>query len=202
MRTLCVMVKAPVMGRVKTRLGRDLGMVTALRAQRVMTAMVLRRLYRPKEWSLILAVAPDAEVRTPAFPGHLMRWPQGRGDLGRRMQRVFDAMRDHGPVVVIGADIPGIAPHDIRAAFAALEAKGAVIGPAGDGGYWLIGVGRRRRVTPFSNVRWSTAHAMADTLRNLQNGTTEILRTLPDIDTGGDWRAWERQPPSVRMRGI
>ena len=109
-------------------------------------------------------------------------FPQGGGDLGRRLRRLL-ATLPPGPVVVIGSDTPGITPADIASAFQALGAADAVVGPALDGGYWLIGLRRTpRRVDPFDGVRWSTAHALADTLANLKGRPVARLRTLEDID--------------------
>lgn len=201
MKTLCVMVKAPVMGLVKTRLAREIGPVSAVAAYRAMIAQTLRRLGRDGRWRIVLAVTPDAQCATAAFPAALRRMKQGRGDLGARMQRAFDALRPKGPVVIIGSDIPGIAPRQIARAFAALEAGDAVLGPAPDGGYWAIGLGRRRRLAPFKAVRWSTPETRKDTLANLRGARVLLVDELIDVDTATEWRAWSRQPASVRLKG-
>ena len=74
------------------------------------------------------------------------------------MQRVFDHM-PNGPVIIIGSDIPNIRTRDIAQGFQALGQHDAVIGPAPDGGYWLVGQSRRPKVLAmFSNVRWSGPH--------------------------------------------
>ena len=102
------------------------------------------------------------------------------------MQRVFDGMPP-GPVVIVGADIPGVERHHIWAAFKALGQSDAVIGPADDGGYWLIGLKRRPRIPQiFDGVRWSGPHAMSDTLQNLKGHRVARLDTLIDVDTGAD----------------
>ncbi|WP_293205050.1 DUF2064 domain-containing protein, partial [Parvibaculum sp.] len=116
------------------------------------------------------------------------------GDLGHRMGRLFRDLPP-GPVVIIGADIPGIERHHIAEAFAALGNHDAAIGPAEDGGYWLIGLKRRPRVAEiFHGVRWSSEHAMKDTLKNIrgQNMSVATLPRLPDIDTGADLAKWRR----------
>lgn len=202
MRTLCIMVKAPVMGLVKTRLARQIGAAAAVAAYRAMIAQSLRRLGCDTRWRLVLAVAPDAAAATRSFPTQIVRMKQGRGDLGVRMQRVLDGLRRHGPVLIVGSDIPGIAPRHIALAFAKLEANDAVLGPAPDGGYWAIGVGRRRRLAPFSNVRWSGPQARADTLANLHGARVTLLTELADVDGAQDWRTWTRQPASVRLKGV
>jgi glycosyltransferase A (GT-A) superfamily protein (DUF2064 family) len=106
-----------------------------------------------------------------------------------------------GPVVIVGSDIPEIDAAAIRAAFAALRSHDAVFGPAIDGGYWLVGLRRRpppRRHLPgtlFRDVRWSTEHALADTLAGLPKGARiALLHELADVDDVATWRAWrERQ---------
>ena len=90
-----------------------------------------------------------------------------------------------GPVAVIGADIPGITTQHIADAFHRLRSQDAVIGPAEDGGYWLIGLARRRAPPPclFANVRWSGPHARLDTLATLAGHRIGEAATLADIDT-------------------
>ena len=186
-RTLVVMLKEPRVGRVKTRLGRDIGMVAAAWWFRHQVRRLLRRLDDPR-WDLVLAVAPDrAGMTSRVWPGHLPRIPQGRGDLGARMARAV-RHAPSGPVCVIGGDIPGITAAHIAQAFAALGSHDAVFGPAPDGGYWLIGLRRVRAVPPhlFAAVRWSTAHALADTQATLRDHRIARVATLRDVDTVAD----------------
>lgn len=185
--TLVIMVKEPHPGRVKTRLGRDIGMTRAAWWFRHQSAALIRRLQDPR-WDVVLAVAPDHEgVSSRVWPAHLPRWPQGSGDLGARMGRVFHHM-PKGPILIIGADIPGIEPVHIGRAFQALGAHDAVIGPAPDGGYWLIGMAGRRAVPRglFDGVRWSTQHARADTLATMADLRVAQIDSLTDVDTVAD----------------
>ncbi|MBT8475942.1 MAG: TIGR04282 family arsenosugar biosynthesis glycosyltransferase [Alphaproteobacteria bacterium] len=177
------MVKEPRPGRVKTRLGRDIGMVAAAWWFRHQTTRLLRRL-RDGRWDLILAVSPDRDgMQSRVWPADLSRIPQGQGDLGDRMARIFRNLPP-GPVVIIGADIPAVSSAHISRAFAALGRNDAVIGPAPDGGYWLIGLSRVGRISAslFRNVRWSGPHALSDTVTSL--GALRIARTdtLRDVD--------------------
>ncbi|CAN0587899.1 unnamed protein product, partial [Ectocarpus sp. 12 AP-2014] len=154
--TLVVMVKVPRPGRVKTRLGRDIGHVPAAWWFRHQVARLLMRLRDPR-WDIFLAVAPDAEgLRARCWPADLTRRAQGRGNLGDRMKRQLRAAR--GPVCLIGGDIPGITRTHIARAFHALGSHDAVFGPAVDGGYWLVGLSPRRAppAQMFDAVRWST----------------------------------------------
>jgi len=185
--TLVVMVKEPHPGRVKTRLGRDIGMTAAAWWFRHQTRKLLNRLEDPR-WTVLLAVSPDREgLNSRIWPVHLPRVAQGRGDLGDRMGRLFQGL-PHGPVAIIGADIPEISKSHIAEAFRALGNHDAVFGPAPDGGYWLIGLKRSRAVssTLFQGVRWSTEHALADTKASIPTLRTAHIATLQDIDTVAD----------------
>jgi|TARA_R110002012_G_scaffold120035_1_gene269185 rSAM/selenodomain-associated transferase 1 len=195
MQTLVIMVKEPRPGRVKTRLGRDLGMTAAAWWFRHQSRALIRRVQDPR-WQVVLAVAPDkAGLNSRVWPAHLPRWPQGRGDLGDRMGRMLRAAAP-GPVCVIGADIPGIRPAHIADAFRALGNHDAVFGPAPDGGYWLVGLKRARPVPPtlFANVRWSTQHALADTIATLPDHRIARIATLNDVDTIDDLPMTKRGP--------
>lgn len=186
---LFIMVKEPHPGRVKTRLGRGIGMTAAAWWFRHQSSSLIRKLGRDPRWQTVLAVAPDREgLMSRVWPPHLPRWPQGTGDLGDRMGRIF-RRAPPGPVVIVGADIPGIAPALIARAFAALGDHDAVIGPAPDGGYWLIGLKRGARPVPsgiFDGVRWSSATALEDTRASLGKAGITFIDTLRDVDRATD----------------
>ena len=191
---LVVFARTPRVGQTKTRLARDIGTIKAWAFAKLSLHAVVRPLVRDPRWGCWLAVTPDRAV-------HLRRvWPQShgvvtqsRGDLGRRMAAVSASLAP-GPVVIIGADVPGIRPHHVAQAFRALGRFDAVFGPAGDGGYWLVGMKRRPRFTDlFRGVRWSTDHALADTVANLKGNQTHVLlETLDDIDDGEAYRRWRK----------
>ena len=188
-RFLVVMLKEPRPGRVKTRLGRDIGMVPAAWWFRHQTARLLRRIEDPR-WALILAVAPDhAGLQSRIWPAHLPRLPQGNGDLGDRMARIMRSLPP-GPACIIGGDIPGITKPHIARAFAALGAHDAVFGPAPDGGYWLTGLRRSGAIpaTLYRDVRWSSAHALRDSAASLRGQRIAMIDTLRDVDTAADLR--------------
>ncbi|MGB5091897.1 MAG: TIGR04282 family arsenosugar biosynthesis glycosyltransferase [Parvibaculum sp.] len=190
---LVIMSKAPLMGRVKTRLAGSIGAVEATRFFRHTSLQAINRLGRDPRWSLVLALSPDRAVHDEGhWPTGLPRIAQGSGDLGDRMRRLMCDLPP-GPVVMIGGDIPGIKARHIATAFRALGRSDAVFGPAEDGGYWLVGLKRMPRVPQiFDNVRWSSPHALADTLANVSRADlkVEVLETLPDIDTGEDYARW------------
>jgi hypothetical protein len=193
---LVIFAKAPAAGRVKTRLGREIGMTVAATWARHMLRMLVRDLGRDPRWETLLAVSPDrAAAESRLWPAGPRRIAQGPGDLGMRMARVFRDLPP-GPVVLIGSDIPGVTPALVAEAFGHLGRADAVFGPATDGGYWLVGLARGRRRLPaglFRGVRWSTRHALADTLATLPGHRIAFAAPLADIDEAEDWRAHLRR---------
>jgi glycosyltransferase A (GT-A) superfamily protein (DUF2064 family) len=176
--TLIVFARSPAIGVGKTRLARDIGVVEAWRVYQAMSTRLLWRLRDPR-WRLVLRLEggrcdagwPKVEVE-----------PQGTGDLTARLNR---ALRSHarGGVAVIGTDTPQVTRADIAAAFRA----GNAIGPATDGGFWLLALSARRaRGVTLEGVRWSSRHTLADTERLL--GSLERLRTLTDVDDAASLR--------------
>lgn len=188
-RHLVIFARSPRLGAVKRRLARDIGAVAAWRFYSAVLRRMVMRLARDPRWSCSLAITGG-----PArWPAQVTRMAQGRGDLGARMDRVMRALPP-GPVVIIGTDIPDIAPRHIAAAFAALGRVDAVFGSADDGGYWLIGLRRRPFLPRLSGpVRWSSAHALADTCALLgPRVRTVLLETLIDVDDGESLERWRR----------
>ncbi|WP_170479338.1 TIGR04282 family arsenosugar biosynthesis glycosyltransferase [Ruegeria arenilitoris] len=186
-RTLVIMVKEPRPGRVKTRLGRDLGMIRAAWWFRHQTSALIRRLRDPR-WQIVLAVSPDREgANSRVWPPDLPKKPQGPGDLGQRMTRMLQSA-PKGPVCLIGADIPGVTRKHISAAFRSLGSAQMVFGPAFDGGYWLVGAQRYCALPRdlFRNVRWSTEFALIETLVSVKSSRVAMLDELRDVDTASD----------------
>ncbi len=184
------MAKVPRAGRVKTRLAGEVGTVAALSFYRANLEATLWRLSAPRRWRTTLALTPDLtdlrDIGLGALPP-LDRRPQGGGDLGARMERLLGRWRTAGPRVLVGADIPHLTTTHIAAAFDALSGQDAVLGPAPDGGFWLIGLAPRRRLRrgTLSGVRWSSPHARADTRRALAAaGLGRVVETacLDDVD--------------------
>lgn len=197
---LVIMAKEPRAGSVKTRLARDIGTVQATSFYRHSLANLLRRLARDPRWHTIMAVTPDTAARALAKSFSVACVGQGAGDLGCRMQRLFDHLPP-GPVIIIGTDIPQIAPEIIAEAFHRLRGHDAVMGPSDDGGYWLIGEARLPKpLKIFQNVRWSSKHTRDDTLENLRGKSVAKLQILRDVDEGADYHllksfASRRVPP-------
>jgi rSAM/selenodomain-associated transferase 2/rSAM/selenodomain-associated transferase 1 len=136
---------------------------------------------------------------------------QGEGDLGRRMELAFSGSFQEGMrrVVVIGTDCPGIQPFHLMGAFRSLEHRDAVIGPANDGGYYLVGL-RRPAPELFQGIPWGTEEVLESTLDVAQARgiRVELLDRLDDVDRPADIPVWEREaraaslpvrPPSISI---
>ncbi len=186
--TLVIFVKVPRAGRVKTRLGREIGMTSAAWWFRHQMALLIRRVGQDRRWRTVLAVSPDHEGLTSrALPPGLPRWPQGQGELGPRMGRALHGLGP-GPVAIIGGDVPGIMAEHIALGFRALGENDLVFGPATDGGYWLVGCRSAHSVPSklFADVRWSSEHALGDTMRSADGARIALINTFDDVDTAAD----------------
>ena len=198
-RHLAVFVKEPRLGRAKRRLARDVGYGEAWLFYRRLVRRVLPPLARDPRWTAWLATASAGwQGREPFWPFCLPCVAQGRGDIGRRMLRVFRSLPP-GPAIIVGSDIPRLAPRHVARGFAALGHADLVLGPADDGGYWLIGLGARARaIDPFQGVRWSSPRARTDTERALPAGfRLALLDRLADVDDGPALRRWRAQASAV-----
>ena len=187
---LVIMAKSPVAGLAKRRLGREIGDVRAIHFYRSCLSHAVLRLASDPRWRTVLAVTPDKDVAARFWPSprKVGRLPQGSGDLGRRMQRLFKRLPP-GPTIVVGSDIPAIRPVHVAEAFRRLGRADAVLGPAPDGGYWLIGLKRSPKVlAPFAGIHWSGPHALAGTLANLKGKRIAFAAMLGDVDAEKDLR--------------
>jgi len=201
---LVLFARRPQLGAVKRRLAADIGAPAAYGFYRRTLRDVAWRLGRDRRWRIWLAVTPDrAAAETglwPVPPGTAVIG-QGPGDLGARMARPFREFPP-GPVVIVGSDIPEVEVADIAAAFRVLGSHDLVFGPAADGGYWLVGA-RRRPAVPrnlFAGVRWSSEHALADTLANVApRCRVALLDARSDVDDGDAWRRWRIRRLAARI---
>ena len=179
------MVKEPRPGRVKTRLGAEIGMTNAAWWYRHQCKATLRRLRDPR-WQLVLSVSPDIEgMKSRVWPRDLARMPQGWGGLDDRMRSALAAAP--GPVVLIGSDIPGVTRGHIVRAFKALVSARSVVGPAKDGGFWLIGLSGPNLAAQslFRKVAWSKPDTLVQTLPTLP-APVAFADEMQDVDSAAD----------------
>ncbi len=192
MARLLVFLKAPEPGRVKTRLAASVGPEKACEFYRELVETLIGRIeaYPRVE----LRVAPD-EALVSVADWSRSGWevlPQGDGSLGDRLARAFrDAFETAlGPVMAIGSDCPEVTLEHLEEAQRSLRTHSVVLGPARDGGYWLIGLNRWIPEL-FYEITWSTESVLQETLdRAKQVGlTVDLLEELEDVD---DWASWQR----------
>jgi len=198
---LAVFLKAPRPGAVKTRLLPALDPETAAALYRALAEQVVVATQpRAGEYERRLFFAPaEARAEMEAWlPGET--WiPQAGDDLGARMANAFDHELglSTGRVALIGSDIPGLGRDDVLTALGSLEDHDLVLGPARDGGYYLIAL-RERWPSLFESMAWGTASVFAATMERAA-GLGLTVRVLPerrDIDTVEDVRAeWARLRP-------
>jgi rSAM/selenodomain-associated transferase 1 len=190
---LIVFVKAPRPGAVKTRLAADIGEDAACEAYKIMLQTVLERVSLLR--NVQLRFSPD-DAGSEMKPWTRTGWsvaPQGGGDLGERLRRAFSDAFAAGMerVAIIGSDCLDLTMADVEQAWAALDESDVVLGPALDGGYWIIGL---RNVVPslLEEIPWGTETVLKKTLRVAEKAglRVRLLRELRDIDTSEDWRAY------------
>lgn len=202
---LIIYAKRPLPGYAKTRLGAGIGAeqaagVYARLLYTYLTGVICEQL---PDTVLELAVASgeDCAYFERAFPEMLVR-PQIKGDLGARMHNSFQqAFREGAEAVVLtGSDIPELTVAIVRHAFELLrfpddsDRLPGVIGPATDGGYYLIGM-RAPGAGLFDNVTWSTETVLTDTKATAAKRSVALaeLPTLSDVDLTDDYRTWVNQ---------
>lgn len=193
---LMVFLKAPRLGEVKTRLAREIGDGAALAIYRRLAEEQLARL--PRTFDVEVTYAPrGARAEMRAWLGADRRYrAQVGGGLGERLAQAFAAAfaRGYRAVFAIGADCPGLDGDCLLRARALLARHDAVIGPADDGGYYLLGL-RRQAPGLFRGIDWSTASVLAQTRTRLrvERMTHALLETKSDVDTAADLRRWEAE---------
>ena len=196
MRTLGIFAKQPVPGRVKTRLAADWGNDRAAALYECFVRDLLRQFAVAGD-RRVLGFAPNVDAARGWFDEASGQseseswtlWPQPELDLGGRMASYFETWTESAEnrTILIGSDSPSLPVEYLEQAWRLLKANACVLGPATDGGYYLIGL--RGTVAdfnvPFQDVNWSTASVLAQTVEHLkQNGLS--LGLLPpwyDVDS-------------------
>jgi uncharacterized protein len=198
-----VFTKYPDAGYAKTRLIPLLGAERAAAVSRSLTERCLNTVRAYASESSLTSVVVHYATRSGSDPGaqaaRMQEWigapdgewlvAQSHGDLGRRLAEAFRQAFEGGAsrVVVVGTDIPEIDATLMREAFKQLNDSDTVIGPARDGGYYLLGM-RKENAGVFNGVNWSTGTVFEDTKRNIERLGLRYsaLRVLRDIDLPED----------------
>jgi len=186
---LIVFLKSPQLGFVKTRLAIDVG---AERALSIYHWLV--------EYTLIQAEKVDAELHLyfnnmPAdnlnFRQRNIKLQKG-DDLGDKMINALMDFKNNGPVVLIGSDCPEIIPEIIEEAYEALSRHDVVLGPAFDGGFYLIGINNIPE-NIFQDIEWGSSTVYETLTNNLNHLSVHKLKTLGDIDSVDDFNRFEKR---------
>jgi uncharacterized protein len=197
---LLVFAKAPRPGGVKTRLGAALGTDLAADLYRAMAEGVLARTRAAPCVRSVFFAPREAEAEMAAWLPHETLVPQDGADLGARMAAAFAWAFSVGAtkVVLVGTDAPGLSDEHVRAALVVLDAHDVVLGPALDGGYYLVAL-RRPAPALFDGVAWGTADVLAQTVARAEAAGLAVapLAPLGDVDELADLR---REWPALRQR--
>ena len=197
-----VFARVPALGHGKSRIAATLGLETA----RCIAEFLLRRTLEtcaPLDSVRLWYTPADAGGRLGAWmrPGWTCSAQEGY-DLGGRMTRAFQDAFASGfsRVLAIGCDCPEMTAMDLRAAEQALLVSEVVLGPARDGGYWLLGM-RRFHPELLSDIPWSTDAVFQRTLERAAGAglSVSLLRKLSDIDTDGDWADFVASNSSINL---
>ncbi len=188
---LLIFIKNAVAGKVKTRLANTVGETRALSIYRALlqhTRNVALGVEADRQLFYSDQVESNDEWPAEDFEKFVQQGP----DLGARMHEAFQsAFKAHDRVVIIGSDCATLTSQIVNDAFAALEQHDFVIGPALDGGYYLLGM---RFFTPvlFENVTWSTDSVFTQTINkiNTLGQSYTLLPELSDIDYEEDWNKY------------
>ena len=198
---LAILTRAPSAGG-KTRLFHSLGIVPD---PALLSALLLDTLHgsaAPGVRPVVVVTPADACAEVSALVGEVDVMAQSEGDLGERMHATMTTLFAQGAAVVglIGSDVPHISSASIGAAFdlASRDAGTLVLGPAEDGGYYLVAA--RRVPDIFSGIDWGTSRVLAQTQTAAQRDgfRVECLDTLTDVDTEEDLRRVVRLGRSPR----
>ncbi|MDP8994087.1 MAG: TIGR04282 family arsenosugar biosynthesis glycosyltransferase [Pseudomonadota bacterium] len=187
MTRIVIFAKAPVAGQVKTRLIPALGADGAARLAR---DMIVRAVEEARATGLKVELCGDPDPHGWYDGPPLRLSSQGEGDLGERLARAAQrALSQAGAVLLIGADCPGLDRARMRAAAEALASHDAVIHPAEDGGYVLLGL-RRFDLSLFEGIAWSTAAVAGATITRIEalGWSLQVGATLRDVDEPADLR--------------
>jgi uncharacterized protein len=189
-RALGIFAKWPAPGQVKTRLALSTSATWAAQVASAFLEDTLGRVAVLDVRRLLVFSPPQSEAFFAGITrGRASLVPQGDGDLGARLERFILRELTTGPVVVIGTDSPTLPLGHIEDAFVALEEADVVLGPATDGGYYLIGC-RRPVPSLFAGIDWGGERVLTQSVQRLDDPAWRLAVLPPwyDVDSLEDWR--------------
>lgn len=183
---LIIFVRKPEYGKVKTRLAATLGKTKALE----MYELLLQHThFEAEKTEAEKFIFYTNEVCADDRWNDYKKFAQQGNDLGSRMENAFKKNFDehYENIIIIGSDCFELTSEIIEAAFSLLEKNDVVIGPAKDGGYYLLGM-KKMHPTIFENIQWSTSEVFNQTIQKIEtlNLSYEMLPVLSDVDTVHD----------------
>lgn len=208
---ICVFVKAPIEGDVKTRLAATIGTARATELARAFIEDTFDAVASQSRMKPVAVVAGDASL-IPPLPANMSVWAQGGGDLGARLERCMSrALAGGADVLIVGTDSPGLPVELIDVARRALESHDVVIGPADDGGFYLVGATKCPRGM-FSDLPWSDPRTCQATLARFRRLGLSVFELPPwfDVDVEADLERLRRlldagvilAPATARILGV
>jgi rSAM/selenodomain-associated transferase 1 len=196
---IIVFTRNPELGKVKTRLAKTLGDQSALEIYKHLlkhTEETIRELNYDKAIYYSENIHQNDIWNDTIYSKHLQKGT----DLGERMFNAFqDAFNSQfEKVIIIGSDLLDLKPHHIHQAFEELETNDFVIGPAKDGGYYLLGM---KQINPniFKNKAWGTSSVLKNTLNDIEHFNVKLLEELNDIDTFEDMQHYQQLKPFYNL---
>lgn len=203
---LGVFAKEPSAGLVKTRLAESTSLAWAQRVAEAFLEDSLDRFAQvDASRSIVYAPAEASAFFTGLSNGRFELIAQDAGDLGHRLQSFFAHARSHGytRIVAVGTDSPTLPIAYISDAFRLLATHDVVIGPAFDGGYYLIGTSRPM-IPVFEAIPWSTAGVLETTVERVRaaSATLALLPPWYDVDRFDDWAMLRGHVLAMRQAGI
>lgn len=200
-------VKLPVPGQVKTRLAAETSDEAACELYRALVEGVLKRL-EDAEMEVVVCYAPeDARPQMVEWLGRDRFYLSQKGaDLGRRMENAFREtfFMGYDRAVLIGSDIPGVQAQECESALSAVSPKRGTVGPAGDGGYYLIGFHRGGFVPQaFSGIAWGGPNVFGVTVDAMERKglSVSLAARHMDIDTLEDVHRFISSPEAAAWEG-
>ena len=195
---LLIMIKNPIPGKTKTRLAAEVGEGRALRMYGKLLRYTQEQVLGLEETTRYLHYSEYVDTDDEWSNRDFLKLVQVGQDLGARMAAAFDHafVRGHERVVIIGSDCPGLTTDLLRDAYAALTTHELVIGPATDGGYYLLGM-RHPHPELFQEMKWSTDAVYEETLARarIRGLSVNKLPTLTDVDHLADWQSYGWEVP-------